>query len=86
MHCTVCEDGFINLGKIPEEEFNSLLVSPDPDQAILDWIENNDDHDVAVCYCCGDGEDWYGEPGIHDRSDYGPDGPYASNGGLPLCS
>jgi len=22
-------------------------------------------HDVSVCDCCGDGEDWYGTPGEH---------------------
>lgn len=26
-------------------------------------------HDVSVCDCCGDGEDWYGEPGQHDLCD-----------------
>lgn len=43
--------------------------------------------DVQVCDCCGDGVDWYGEPGRH----YGPDdmqglnGPYGYNGGLAEC-
>lgn len=26
-------------------------------------------HDVSVCDCCGNGEEWYGEPGRHDLSD-----------------
>ncbi len=26
-------------------------------------------HDVSVCDCCGDGENWYGEPGQHDLND-----------------
>lgn len=26
-------------------------------------------HDVQVCDCCGDGTDWYGEPGVHDLND-----------------
>lgn len=49
------------------------------------WIENNNDHDVQVCDCCGNGEDWHGEPGEHNRSEFGENGPYAYNGGLPEC-
>ncbi len=26
-------------------------------------------HDVQVCDCCGDGENWYGEPGCHNLTD-----------------
>ena len=86
MNCTVCDEGFVNLPQIPDAEYDVLAASDDPTQAILDWIKNNDKHDVAVCHCCGDGEDeWYSEPGEHTESDYGQDGPYAYNGGLPLC-
>ena len=44
-------------------------------------------HDVAVCECCGDGDGWYGTPGEHYNADDqpGPNGPYASNGGLCKC-
>jgi len=31
-------------------------------------------HDVQVCDCCGNGEDWYGEPGYHYTQ---PDEPFA---------
>ena len=30
-------------------------------------------HDVSVCDCCGNGEEWYGEPGQHDWNN--PDDP-----------
>lgn len=26
-------------------------------------------HDVSICDCCGDGEDWHNQPGEHDRYD-----------------
>jgi len=58
--------------------------------AILKWIEQdvNDDYDVTVCDCCGDGEEWHGEPGRHYGADdpRGPNGPYAYNGGLCECN
>lgn len=43
--------------------------------------------DVAVCDCCGDGEEWHGTPGEHYGPDdpQGPRGPYANNGGLCPC-
>jgi len=31
-------------------------------------------HDVSVCDCCGDGEDWYGVPGEHNMNN--PDEPF----------
>lgn len=45
-------------------------------------------HDVVICDCCGDGDGWYGEAGQHYGADdpLGPDGPYASNGGLCGCN
>lgn len=44
-------------------------------------------HDVEICDCCGDGYTWYGEPGQHygNNDPDGPNGPYASNGGLCRC-
>ena len=44
-------------------------------------------HDVTVCDCCGDGDGWYGTPGEHygPEDPQGPNGPYASNGGLCQC-
>jgi hypothetical protein len=44
-------------------------------------------NDIEVCDCCGDGEGWYGTPGEHYNQEdpRGPQGPYASNGGLCQC-
>lgn len=85
MICNVCKGtGFKNLDQIPEDE----LESDDLLEAVPKWINaQTEPHDVRVCDCCGDGDNWYGEPGWH----YGPDdpigrhGPYASNGGLCKC-
>lgn len=43
--------------------------------------------DASVCDCCGDGVEWYGEPGEHYNVDdpRGTQGPYADNGGLCQC-
>lgn len=60
MICTRCEGtGFLNIHQLPDsiDEFNT--------DAVLTWIEENDNHDVQVCDCCGDGEEWYGTPGEH---------------------
>ena len=54
-------------------------------QVIVDWIKSNPDSDVSVCDCCGDGEGWCGTPSEHDYKDFGMNGPYAYNGGVPLC-
>lgn len=84
LNCTRCEgSGFLNLHQIPEgdiADFGNL-------EAVLAWISDHDDHDVSVCDCCGDGDEWYGVPGEHYNSDDPPGhrGPYASNGGLCRC-
>jgi hypothetical protein len=52
---------------------------------LMEWIADNRGHDVRVCDCCGDGDEWYSEPGSHDHAQFGDDGPYAYNGGLPEC-
>lgn len=56
------------------------LVPPCP--TCVDYV-----NDVQVCDCCGDGDNWYGEPGNHysNEDPRGPDGPYADNGGLCQC-
>lgn len=43
--------------------------------------------DFQVCDCCGDGQNWYGQPGEHYNPEDlpGPQGPYAYNGGLCEC-
>jgi len=81
--CTRCESsGFLNLDQIDDE---SILEDND---LILKWIKENEDHDVQVCDCCGDGENWHGVPGEHYNNDdpRGPNGPYAYNGGLCECN
>ena len=80
MNCTRCDGtGFLNIEQVPEAITNT--------DAILEWMRRTEDHDVRVCDCCGNGEDWYGMPGQHYASDdpAGPNGPYAYNGGLCEC-
>jgi hypothetical protein len=36
---------------------------------ISDWLDKNPsgtEHDIIVCDCCGDSDDWYSTPGEHD--------------------
>ena len=83
--CTRCNgEGFLNLDQIPEIE---LTFFDGENEKILSWICKNENHDVQVCNCCGDGDDWYGEAGRHYTSDdpVGDHGPYAYNGGLCEC-
>ena len=85
--CTRCEGtGFLNLHQIPD----AILAAMDSDfrELVPKWIaDQTEPHDVQVCDCCGDGEEWYGEPGQHYGADDPPgqSGPYASNGGLCQC-
>jgi hypothetical protein len=82
MNCTRCEGtGFLNVEQLPEDLKQDGI---DCDK-VLKWIAENDGHDVQVCDCCGDGHGWYNEPGSHNHNDYGKNGPYAYNGGLPEC-
>jgi len=86
--CTRCENtGFLNLHQIDDETLKKAEDSDDFIQAIKDWIEENENHDVQVCDCCGDGYGHYGEPGWHYNSEdpIGNNGPYAYNGGLCEC-
>lgn len=81
--CTRCQrTGFLNI----EQLEGDAAVDLDIDD-VLKWIATHDNHDVQVCDCCGDGEGWYGVPGEHYHRDDppGPNGPYASNGGLCKC-
>lgn len=85
MICNVCRGtGFKNFHQIPKNEldFDDLLES------VQKWMAaQTEPHDVCVCDCCGDGENWYGEPGRHYGRDdpIGNNGPYAYNGGLCEC-
>jgi len=82
--CTRCKSsGFLNIEQIPEETLSLLN-----EKGIIKWIDENFDHDVQVCDCCGDGETWHGVQGEHYNSDdpRGNRGPYAYNGGLCECN
>ena len=66
MICTRCEGtGFLNLHQVDDEQRRLFDISGDVG-IILGWIDANTGHDVTPCDCCGDGEDWYGLPGLHD--------------------
>ena len=83
--CIRCENsGFLNLKQIPDD----ILYKLDSHVTILGWCNINDNHDVQVCDCCGDGEAWYGTPGEHYGHDdpRGDSGPYSYNGGLCECN
>jgi hypothetical protein len=80
INCTRCAGtGFINL---PDELFEQGIES------VKKWIAEHPDTDASICDCCGNGEDWYGEPGQHYTSQdpIGKNGPYAYNGGLCECN
>jgi hypothetical protein len=88
MICTRCNGtGFLNLHQVDDATLKRF--DEDQDHAlILAWIIKTDqDHDVEICDCCGDGHYWYGSPGEHygNMDPQGPTGPYASNGGLCKC-
>jgi len=87
--CTRCEgSGFLNLEQVPNEFIANIEDNPDYHQLIIEWIENNKDHNVQVCDCCGDGEYWYDVPGEHYNSQdpIGFNGPYEYNGGFCECN
>ena len=82
--CTRCENsGFLNLHQIEDEK----LRDGGDTGKILQWIAENEAHDVQVCDCCGDGEGWYGVPGEHYNSEdpSGNNGVYGYNGGYCEC-
>ena len=69
------------------EQMPDGLLDEGGTPAGLAWIAQHKDTDAQVCDCCGNGEEWYGEPGEHYNS-YDPaghNGPYAYNGGLCEC-
>ena len=75
------------MGQLDPDVYGQDLPDSTDGEAILQWIATHTDHDVQVCDCCGDGEEWYGTPGEHYNSEdpIGKHGPYASNGGLCRC-
>ena len=69
MTCTRCEGtGFLNLHQLDDDDICDSGV-----ETILSWIDQNDNHDVCICDCCGDGDGWFGEPGEHNYSGSGWD-------------
>jgi len=82
MICTRCAGtGFINTHQLPDE------VDVDDHDAMRAWIADdaNAPHDVQVCDCCGDGDEWHGKPSEHDEDRFGREGPCGYNMGLPEC-
>ena len=86
MNCTRCEGtGFLNISQVPESE----IKHDDYHNSVLLWmLSQTEPHDVSVCDCCGNGDEWYGTPGEHySRYDpVGRNGPYDYNGGLCECN
>ena len=87
IRCNHCEGtGFLNIHQVDSETL-AKYISKEKISVILVWMMTNSNHDVQVCNCCGDGLQWYGEPGEHYRWEDPPgdQGPYAYNGGLCEC-
>jgi hypothetical protein len=87
--CTRCEStGFLNLEQIDSDIYGQDVPDISDGDAIRKWINSHNNHDVQVCDCCGDGDEWYGVPGEHYNNDdpQGRDGPYSYNGGLCECN
>lgn len=67
MTCTRCEStGFLNVSQLPDIVIEDWEESGD-NEVVLRWIKYNNDHDVVVCDCCGDGGSWHGIPGEHNN-------------------
>jgi hypothetical protein len=85
LNCTRCENtGFLNISQVDDATLRAFDNTGDH-LIILEWIASHEEHDVQVCDCCGNGENWHNVPGEHDERDFGRSGPYAYNGGLPEC-
>lgn len=86
-NCTRCGGtGFLNIEQVPEKVVSEFFGTMDHN-IILCWASGADAHDVQVCDCCGNGEDWYGVPGEHYNNEdpQGYNGPYGYNDGLCEC-
>jgi hypothetical protein len=67
--CTKCGGtGFLNLNQIDSEIYGMDVPDSSDENSILRWIATHDKHGVQVCDCCGDGVDWYDEPGVLQQS------------------
>jgi hypothetical protein len=85
--CTRCDGtGFLNIDLTPDELLRQFDSTGNHD-LISNWIVMQDDCDVMLCDCCGDGDGWYGVPGEHYNQEDPPgrNGPYMYNGGLCKC-
>ncbi len=85
--CTVCDGtGFLNISQVDDETLR--MFDNTGDTAVIDsWMAQNEENDVQICGCCGDGCGWYGVPGEHYNNEDPPGhyGPYVYNGGLCEC-
>ena len=73
MNCTRCGGtGFLNTQDIPG-------IDGMRTEEVQMWIDEHPDTDAQVCDCCGNGEYWYADPGIHEKRD----GEWL--GGVPEC-
>jgi len=64
MNCTRCDaTGFINTEYLPigweDWELEDVVL----------YIDAHLECDAGICDCCGDGECWYGTPGLHTSTD-----------------
>lgn len=85
--CNRCEaSGFLNLHQLEAgpRALLRLQVEADPDlvSVLIPWARLLAP-DVQVCDCCGNGRDWYCEPGEHWQGEDA--NVYAYNGGSPEC-
>lgn len=59
-HCTRCKGtGFLNVDQLPDD-LAKLLDDLGPEDFLnhaYRWLTDQEDHDVQVCDCCGNGED-----------------------------
>ena len=87
MTCTRCDGtGFLNLFQVGDDLLNKFWESGD-EKIVLAWIKEHDRHEVSVCDCCGNGENWHGTRGEHYTTTHDCRGgvAYKYNGGLAEC-
>lgn len=58
--CTRCQGtGFLNLHQVDPETLSRFESDEGTAQVIFDWMKaHGDKHDVQVCDCCGNGDEW----------------------------
>ncbi len=89
MNCNACQGtGFHNLHQLDDDQLIAAGAAEDFHEHVVATHCEDDESDVCVCDCCGDGIDsWHGTPGQHygDEDPRGADGPYADNEGVCQC-